>query len=66
LLFVASIWLALVGFALMLASGLVVYHHLRRMGKDQLRSGPSGRTPSPPSRLRLAPSSQPVRYSSSP
>jgi hypothetical protein len=38
LLFVASIWFALAGFALMLASGLVVYHHLRRMGKDQLRS----------------------------
>jgi hypothetical protein len=38
LLFVASIWLALAGFALMLASGLVVYHHLRRMGKDQLQS----------------------------
>jgi hypothetical protein len=37
-LFVASIWFALAGFALMLASGLVVYHHLRRMGKDQLRS----------------------------
>jgi hypothetical protein len=38
LLFVASIWFALAGFALMLASGLVIYHHLRRMGKDQLRS----------------------------
>ena len=36
--FVASIWFALAGFALMLASGLVIYHHLRRMGKDQLRS----------------------------
>ena len=38
LLFVASIWFALAGFALMLASGLVIYHHLRRMGRDQLRS----------------------------
>src|SRR5213083_458885 len=38
LLFVASIWFALAGFALMLGSGLVIYHHLRRMGKDQLRS----------------------------
>jgi hypothetical protein len=28
----------LAGFALMLGSGLVIYHHLRRMGKDQLRS----------------------------
>ncbi len=38
LLFVASIWFALAGFALMLGSGLIVYQHLRRMGKDQLRT----------------------------
>src|SRR5213593_1250694 len=38
LLFVASIWFAVAGFALMLASGLLVYQHLRRMGRDQLRS----------------------------
>lgn len=38
LLFVLSIWFALIGFALMLASGLVIYQHLRRMGKDQLRT----------------------------
>lgn len=38
LLFVASLWLAVGGFVLMLASGLVVYHYLKRMGRDQLRS----------------------------
>ena len=38
LLFVASIWFAVAGFALMLGSGLLVYQHLRRMGRDQLRS----------------------------
>jgi Protein of unknown function (DUF3040) len=37
-LFVASIWFAVGGFALMLASGLVIYHYLKRMGRDQLRS----------------------------
>src|SRR5881396_996995 len=35
LLFVANIWFAVAGFALMLASGLLVYQHLRRMGRDQ-------------------------------
>jgi hypothetical protein len=38
LLFVASLWLAVGGFVLMLVSGLVVYHYLKRMGRDQLRS----------------------------
>jgi ABC-type bacteriocin/lantibiotic exporter with double-glycine peptidase domain len=38
LLFVASIWFAVAGFVLMLGSGLVVYQHLRRMGRDQLQS----------------------------
>lgn len=38
LFFVLSIWFAVAGFVLMLASGLVVYHYLRRMGRDQLRS----------------------------
>ena len=38
LLFVASLWFAVGGFLLMLLSGLVVYHYLKRMGRDQLRS----------------------------
>src|SRR5256886_16332199 len=37
-LFVASIWFAVAGFALMLGCGLVVYQYLKRMGRDQLRS----------------------------
>ena len=42
LLFALSIWLAVAGFALMLASGLVVYHYLKRMGREQLRSLEAG------------------------
>jgi hypothetical protein len=38
LLFVASLWFAVGGFVLMLLSGLLVYHYLKRMGRDQLRS----------------------------
>jgi ABC-type multidrug transport system fused ATPase/permease subunit len=38
LFFVASIWFAVVGFAAMLGSALVVYHYLKRIGRDQLRS----------------------------
>jgi hypothetical protein len=37
LFFVANIWFAVVGFAVMLASGLLVYHYLKRMGRDQLQ-----------------------------
>jgi Protein of unknown function (DUF3040) len=37
LFFVASIWFAVIGFGVMLASGLMVYHYLKRMGRDQLR-----------------------------
>ena len=38
LFFVASIWFAVVGFGVMLASGLLIYHYLKRMGRDQLRA----------------------------
>lgn len=38
LLFVANIWFAVGGFGVMLGSGLVVYHYLKRMGRDQLRA----------------------------
>jgi ABC-type bacteriocin/lantibiotic exporter with double-glycine peptidase domain len=31
-------WVAVVGFAVMLGSGLLVYHYLKRMGRDQLRA----------------------------
>ena len=38
LFFVLSIWFAVVGFVVMLGAGLVVYHYLKRMGRDQLRA----------------------------
>jgi hypothetical protein len=38
LFFVLSIWFAVFGFVVMLGSGLVVYHYLKRMGRDQLRT----------------------------
>jgi hypothetical protein len=38
LFFVVDIWFALGGFMVMLASALVVYHYLKRVGRDQLRS----------------------------
>src|SRR5438105_11681742 len=38
LFFVASVWFAVGGFAVMLGSALIVYHYLKRMGRDQLRS----------------------------
>jgi hypothetical protein len=37
-LFLISISVAVAGFIVMLASGLVVYHYLKRMGRDQLRT----------------------------
>jgi hypothetical protein len=36
MLFVVSLWVAVVGFVLMLLSGLVIYHYLKRIGRDQL------------------------------
>ena len=38
LFFVLNIWFAVGGFGVMLASTLVVYHYLTRIGRDQLRS----------------------------
>lgn len=38
LMFVASTWFAVAGFVLMLASGLMVYQYLKRIGRDQLRT----------------------------
>jgi hypothetical protein len=38
LLFIISVSFAVAGFMVMLLSGLVVYHYLKRMGRDQLRS----------------------------
>jgi len=37
-LFVINLWAAVAGFGVMLASGLMVYTYLKRMGRDQLRS----------------------------
>jgi ABC-type bacteriocin/lantibiotic exporter with double-glycine peptidase domain len=41
--FAFNMWVAIGGFALMLASSLVVYHYLRRMGRDQMRVEGSNR-----------------------
>jgi hypothetical protein len=38
LLFIVSLWIALAGFGVMLASALFVYHQLRRMGGEQIRA----------------------------
>jgi hypothetical protein len=38
LLFFLNVLLAVAGFGLMLGSGLVIYHYLKRVGRDQLRS----------------------------
>ena len=36
MLFFVSLWVAIVGFTLMLLSGLVISHYLKRIGRDQL------------------------------
>ena len=36
LLFFLSLWVAVVGFTLMLLSGLIISHYLKRIGRDQL------------------------------
>jgi len=38
LFFVLNIWFAVGGFLVMLGSALVIYHYLKRVGRDQLRS----------------------------
>ena len=38
MLFSFSVWIAVVGFTVMLLSGLVIYHYLTRIGRDQLRA----------------------------
>lgn len=44
LLYWINLWAAVAGFGVMLTSALVVYHYLRRMGTDQIRSE-AGRGP---------------------
>jgi hypothetical protein len=39
MLFALSVWVAVAGFAVMLASALVIYHQLRVMGQEHLREG---------------------------
>ncbi len=41
-LFIVSVWVALGGFVVMLLSGLLVYHYLKRMGRDQIQSWKGG------------------------
>ena len=36
--FSVNVWVAVSGFVVMLGSGLLVYTHLKRMGREQLRS----------------------------
>jgi hypothetical protein len=38
MLFQFSLWVAVAGFATMLGSSLLIYHHLKKMGREQLRS----------------------------
>lgn len=43
-LFAVSVWIAVAGFAVMLASTLIIYHNIRRMGQDQIHEvGTTGR-----------------------
>lgn len=37
MLFAVSVWVAVVGFGVMLASGLLVYQQVKRLGRDQIR-----------------------------
>src|SRR2546423_14538099 len=41
-LFIVSVWIALTGFVVMLLSGLLVYHYLRRLGRGQIQSWKRG------------------------
>jgi ABC-type multidrug transport system fused ATPase/permease subunit len=43
MLFMVSIWIALVGFAVMLFSALFIYNQLRRLGRDTRAAGGGGR-----------------------
>ncbi len=38
MLFPVALWIAAVGFGVMLVSALVVYRHLKQLGKDQVRA----------------------------
>jgi hypothetical protein len=38
ILFVVSVWVALIGFCVMLVSALFVYQQLRHMGREQIRA----------------------------
>ncbi len=38
MLFQVSLWVAVTGFMVMLGASLLVYQHLKRMGREQLRS----------------------------
>jgi ABC-type multidrug transport system fused ATPase/permease subunit len=42
MLFALSVWAAVVGFAIMLASSLLIYRYLKRMGREQLRTQQRG------------------------
>ena len=53
MLFFVSLWIAVIGFTLMLLSGLVIYHYLKRLGRDQLAAR-GGRIPAPSWLTRLA------------
>jgi hypothetical protein len=37
MLFALSVWVAVAGFAVMLAAALLIYHQLRMMGQEQVR-----------------------------
>jgi protein-S-isoprenylcysteine O-methyltransferase Ste14 len=43
MLFALSVWVAIAGFAVMLASALLIYQQFRTMGQDQVREYSAGR-----------------------
>jgi Flp pilus assembly protein TadB len=49
LLFALSLWVAAVGFALMLLSTLLIYRYLKQMGRDQVRALQQGSRRAPSS-----------------
>ena len=54
ILFVVSVWVAIVGFGVMLVSALFVYQQLRHMGREQIRAvGTGGRLSLPALLARL-------------
>jgi ABC-type bacteriocin/lantibiotic exporter with double-glycine peptidase domain len=52
--FAFNLWVAILGFALMFGSALIVYHYLRRMSRDQMSLEGSGKLSITAALARLA------------